>query len=69
VYAVVQIRKPIGQTFAVFRPGHPVHPWRGILLEPVVGLLQQGHVDVVQQAGEPFPFPVSRCFAYARQPL
>jgi hypothetical protein len=68
VHAVMQIGQPIRQTFAVVRPCHPVHAGCRIPLEPMVGLLQQGDVDVVQQGGELLPFPVLCCLAYARDP-
>jgi hypothetical protein len=68
VHAAVQIGKPIRQALAVCRPCRPVHARRRFPFEPVICLLQQADVDVMRQGGEPFPFPLFRCFAYARDP-
>ena len=51
-----QVAKAILQTLSVGIPRHPVHTRRRVPLQPVIGLLKQRCVDVMQQGGEPLRF-------------
>ena len=68
VDAAFKVAQPCVQALPVGAPRHPVHTRRGIPLQPVIGLLKQRRVDVVQQGGELFRFPFACDFAYAVDP-
>jgi hypothetical protein len=68
VDAGLKVASPSVQTLPVGIPCHPVHTGRGVPLQPEVRLSKQGRVDVTQQGGELFRFPLSCCFAYAVDP-
>jgi hypothetical protein len=66
--AAFEVAQPRLQALPVGIPRHPVHTGRRLALQPAIGLVQQLCVDVVQQGGEPFPFPLLCRFAYAIDP-
>jgi hypothetical protein len=68
VDAPVQIGQSGFQPFAVFRPGHAIHPHRRIPFELVISPAQQFDVEVVQQRGEPRLLSCSCRLPYAVQP-
>jgi hypothetical protein len=68
VDAGLKVAKSRVQALPVGIPCHPVHTGRRVPLQPVIGPVKQRGVDVMQQGGELFRFPLLCGSAYASDP-
>jgi len=65
----MQVRELALEVCLVVRPGQPIHPGGGILLELEEHLLEEVEAEMVEERGEPLLFPFPCDFPYALQRL
>ena len=68
VYAVLQVKQPLGQFVPVLAPRHPVHARGRIPLQREIRCLQRLRRDVVQQRGQLLPRILLRKLPYPLRP-
>ena len=67
--AIVQVFELALQSFTIRIPRHPIDTRRGLFPQPAIRRPKQWHIEMVQQGGEWFPFPVLRGLPYTSQPM